>query len=132
MVAGLPSVFDAEGRLLPPVKVQACPHPFTAEHLRVEVPAGLTVAEILDIVQPDPMLRLHAHVWIGPHKIERHLWHRVRPNPGVELAIRVVPQGDGGGQNPPRQFLTVRGVALSIPAPSIAAPARGLLTTQAA
>src|SRR3546814_6804020 len=104
-----PSVIEAEGRLLPPVKVQACPHPFTAEHLRVEVPAGLTVAEILDIVQPDPMLRLHAHVWIGPHKIERHLWHRVRPNPGVELAIRVVPQGDGGGTNPLRIFLMVAG-----------------------
>src|SRR3546814_9747111 len=65
------------------------------------------------------MLRLHAHVWIGPHKIERHLWHRVRPNPGVELAIRVVPQGDGGGKNPLRIFLMVAVMALSIAAPYI-------------
>src|SRR3546814_17283654 len=98
MVAGLPSVIDAEGRLLPPVKVQACPHPFTAEHLRVEVPAGLTVAEILAIVQPDPMLRLHAHVWIGPHKLTRPLWHRLRPNPGADLASRVVPPDRKGGR----------------------------------
>src|SRR3546814_18710578 len=54
MVAGLPSVIDAEGRLLPPVKVQACPHPFTAEHLRVEVPAGVPAAEIPDIVETGP------------------------------------------------------------------------------
>src|SRR3546814_17176963 len=100
MVAGLPSVIDAEGRLLPPVKVQACPHPFTAEHLRVEVPAGLTVAEILDIVPPDPMLRLHATVWLGPPKIERHLLHHGRPTPGADLALPVVAPGTGGGRKP--------------------------------
>src|SRR3546814_13486962 len=75
------------------------------------------------------MLRLHAHVWIGPHKIERHLWHRVRPNPGVALAIRVVPQGDGGGKNPLRLFLLVAVVALSIAAPYIGGTALGLMTT---
>src|SRR3546814_17961583 len=75
------------------------------------------------------MLRVHAHVWIGPNKIERHLWHRVRPNPGVELAIRVVPQGDGGGKNPLRIFLMVAVVALSIAAPYIGGTALGLMTT---
>src|SRR3546814_6114478 len=61
--------------------------------------------------------------------IERHLWHRVRPNPGVELAIRVVPQGDGGGKNPLRIFLMVAVVALSIAAPYIGGTALGLMTT---
>src|SRR3546814_11827752 len=64
---------------------------------------------------------MHAHVWIGPHKIERHLWHRVRPNAGVELAIRVVPQQGGeGGKDPLRIFLMVAVIALSIVAPYLA------------
>ena len=46
------------------------------------VPADLTIAEIIEIIQPDPLLRAHGHVFLGEHLIPRAALARVRPKPG--------------------------------------------------
>lgn len=104
------------------VKVIAALHPLKAERTELTVPAGMTIAEIFDVIQPDPMLRRAAHVYIGPHYIPRERWHVVRPKPGVKIAVRayIPPMGGeegGGGKDTLRVVLmiAVAAAALLIP-----------------
>lgn len=81
----------------PQITVSAAAHPFRAEVTRLELPAGPTLADMLALAQPDPVLRAHAHIFIDGHLIDSRYWHRVRPKPGREITIRVVPAGGDGG-----------------------------------
>lgn len=94
-------------------RLVAAPHPFRADRVDLVVPDGLTIAEMLEIAQGDPILLAHAHVWIHDQYIPRHLWHRVRPKPHALVTVRVVPHGGGGGgsKNPLRTLLTIAVVA---------------------
>ena len=47
------------------IKVSACPSPFEERRVDYLAPAGLTIAEIIELIQPDPLLRSHGHVFIG-------------------------------------------------------------------
>ncbi len=90
------------------VTVSAVPHPFLAERIDAQMPAGLTISEILNRVQPDPALLRHAHVYIDGEYIPRDNWNTVRPKAKSVLSIRVVPQGGGGGsKNPLRTVLSI-------------------------
>lgn len=81
------------------VKITAALHPFRVERADFTVPAGLTVTEIFEVIQPDPLLRRAAHVYVGEYYVPRENWSRVRPKPGSQLTVRaiVAPQGGGGG-----------------------------------
>jgi hypothetical protein len=105
------------------VRLVACPEPFKVGRVFGAVPAGLSLAEMLRIVQPDPALRMHAHIWLGDTLIEPDLWGRVRPKPGTRVTIRCLPSdgGGGGGKNPLRTILTLAVVA----AAAFAGPALG-------
>lgn len=94
--------------------VHAIAHPLQQARCTVTVPAGKTIAEIVEIVQPQKRLRPSAHVYLNDEHIPAHHWHRVRPKPAATLSIRVVPQGGGGGKNPLR---TVLSIAIAIAAP---------------
>ena len=64
--------------------------------IAMELPAGLTVAEIVDQVLPDKSLpREHIRVALvsaaGSAIVLDAAWDRVRPRPGVRVVIRVVP-----------------------------------------
>lgn len=67
----------------------------------IDVPAGLTVAQIIAQVLPaasDDMLD-RARVWLVSNAGEtllsiRGYWDRIRPRPGVRVMIRLVPAGD--------------------------------------
>lgn len=94
---------EVYGEILSPtdtVQVIAFVSPFTAERTIVDLPAGLTVEELLDQATPvgRRTLRRFGHVTLGEDVIPRELWNRVRPKPGTTLIVRsVVPQGGGNG-----------------------------------
>ena len=80
----------------PMPSISARPHPFEQRRVDYAVPAGLTIAEIVEIIQPDPLLRAHGHVFLGEHLIPREYWHRVRPKHGQLISIRLLPSSGNG------------------------------------
>lgn len=107
------------------------PSPLRSETRDLAVRAGLTLAEILDTVLPDPIVREHAYVEINGHPISRDLWPRVRPKEGATINIVVVPAGGGGGL----QLAAAIGLSLAVvatgglAAPLIGGFGAGLLAT---
>ncbi len=94
------------------------------ERMRItlEVPAGLTVAEIVRIALPGAgvgpgQLRVTLVSDMGAAVIPRRLWERVRPNPGVQVVIRAVP---GDDQTVRTVLLVAVSAAALIFAPAIA------------
>lgn len=83
---------------LPTVPVLAAPliDP-AAGRIDLDLPAGLTVGEIVSLALPDATERDLQHLRValvtpnGMAVIERHQWSVVRPKPGVRVVIRVVP-----------------------------------------
>ena len=89
----------------PTVRVSAAPHPFKSAVADFQFPAGGTIAEILELAQPDPILRRHAHIFVDDWLIPPRHWNTVRPKAGRLVSIRVV--AEGGGKSPLRILLTI-------------------------
>ena len=71
---------------------------------RAEIPPGLTVAGILEVVQVDPVLRAHCHVTIGGQVVPVDMYDRVRPKAGASLTVAVMP---ANGQTALRAVLVI-------------------------
>lgn len=103
------------------VQVRAATHPLKVGRVDALVREGKTIAEIFESLQPDPILRRAAHVYIGKHYIPKENWGRVRPRAGSNVTIRafIPPTGGGGGgaKSILRIVLMVAVVALSLAAP---------------
>lgn len=90
------------------MQVIAANHPLRSDIIDLAVQDGMSLAEILEQAQPDPILRAHAHIFIGDVRVPRERWTRVRPKASSIVTIRVVAQGGGGGsKNPLRTILTI-------------------------
>lgn len=81
------------------VPIVAAAHPFRQEVTRLELPEGATLADMLAAAQPDPVLRAHAHIFIDGDLIAPEHYGIVKPKPGHEITIRVVPAGGGDSKS---------------------------------
>lgn len=92
-------------------------HPLKSELSFLEMPEGLSIAEMMEIAQPDPVLLQDASVFVGDALIPRKMWRHVRPRAGAKITARVHTRlmgGGGGGQkNPLRTILTLAITAAS-------------------
>lgn len=86
-------------------RLVAAPHPFKTDTIDVEVPEGLTISQILELAQCDPVLRRYAHVFVGSQYVPRDIWDIARPKAGMMVSVRVVPHGGGGGGKNPLRFI---------------------------
>jgi hypothetical protein len=67
--------------------------------IKIEVPFGLTIAEIIDQVMPErtianEYLRVALVTKEGSQIVPPAVWHRARPHAGVHVVIRVIPGKD--------------------------------------
>ena len=92
------------------INVNIVPHPFAVERVHHCMEAGLSIAAIIAQLQPDAWLRRHAHVYLNGDYIPQPEWERVKPKPGTQLSIRLVPMGGGGGGKSPLR--TVMSIAI--------------------
>lgn len=98
-MTALPVPVILEGEVLTrrdDVRVVAALHPLRESRTELHVPAGSTLAEIVDLVITLPGckarpkdFRLH----LDGHPIEGQLWSKVRPKPGTTVALRPTVQG---------------------------------------
>lgn len=98
-MTALPVPVILEGEVLTrrdDVRVVAALHPLRESRTELHVPAGSTLAEIVDLVITLPGckalpkdFRLH----LDGHPIEAKLWSKVRPKPGTTIALRPTVQG---------------------------------------
>ncbi|MCJ2131453.1 host specificity factor TipJ family phage tail protein [Methylobacterium sp. E-045] len=81
-----------------PVRVLAQPHLLDPTRDRVEftVAPGQTIAQMVAEAMPSGRRLGGAYfrVTLNGHPIADALWHAVKPKPGTQVLIRVVPQGD--------------------------------------
>lgn len=80
------------------VHVLARPSPFRNDVARLIAPPGLSIAELAEQALPDPIARnLAQATLVGPDgsawSVPRERWPVVRPRPGIELRLVVVPRG---------------------------------------
>ncbi len=120
----LPSVSEPlQGDLLgaeATVHVVAATHPLKTERVIRDLPAGLSLAEIMAEVEPDKGLHRYAFVRVDSLPVHAHYWSTTRPPAGARVTIRAVPQGGGGDKNPLKTLLTIAIIAASFAFPIIA------------
>ncbi len=88
------------------INVTLAPHPFAAERITAQMPAGATVADMA--AQMTGGLRdAFLQAWLDGEHIPRENWARTRPKAGTVLTFRAVPMGGGGGKNPLRTILSL-------------------------
>ena len=78
-------------------RVVACPHPFKVERMNFVAIQGNSVQQILESVQPDPVLRTYACILINDSVIPQSEWGNVYPFEKDIVTIRTLPAGGGGG-----------------------------------
>lgn len=100
--------------ILPPghgmVRVATRPDAFYMAGRVCELPAGLTVREMVEAVVPDPAMRAISGVRIAGEEYLPEHWHLIRPKPGtlVEVVAGAGDMGGGeGGKDPLRTVLTI-------------------------
>lgn len=88
------------------INVTLAPHPFAAERISAQIPAGATVADMA--LQVSGGLRHEfLHAFLDGNYIPHENWGRIRPKAGTVLTFRAVPMGGGGSKNPLRTILSL-------------------------
>lgn len=102
------------------VPVKASLNPLGIARADLTVREGMSIAEIFEAVQPDAVLRRHAHIFIGDKYVPRDEWATTVPKAGNNIAVSIrsfiPPQGGGGsgaGKNILRSVLLIAVIAAS-------------------
>lgn len=66
---------------------------FVARCAETDAPEGLTIAEIVDLVQPDALMREYAVAAVNGQVIPRENWARVRPKRHALVGVGYAPRG---------------------------------------
>jgi hypothetical protein len=116
-------------RVNAPVHLVGRLRPFGDRRIDAHLPAGLSVAEILEAQQitATPMLR----VFVGDREVPPERWAHVRPRPGRMVTVAATPLGGGNGKTALRIVATIALIAVSAGAGSALLEA-GYTATQAA
>lgn len=98
------------------LSIRAALHPLKTEIETVEVSAGGSLAQIFELVQPDPLLRRAAHIYIGEYYIPPENWDKIYPKPGAVISVRafVPPHGGGSGKDMLRSVLLIAVAAAAL------------------
>jgi len=100
------------------VPMTAVTHPFKSERRDLNLPAGLTVEQMLEIAEPNKDYLKFAIVFVKGEIIPRGIWAEFRPKPGILIEVRAfpIPSGGGGegGKNPMRTILTIAVIAFAM------------------
>lgn len=111
-----------------PVRVSGRPRPFRDDVVRVDLPAGLSVTELLAAagIEATPYLS----VFVGDRPVAPQAWPHVRPKPGRTVTVAATPLG---GKNGLRLVASIAVLAAAIAAPYALAYAgvAGLTATSA-
>ena len=83
------------------------PHPFSQTPSVVAVKAGRSLQQILDECRAGYELASTLRVEINGHEVPAELWQRVKPKPGTQIALTVMPAGGGSGGKWIRAILMV-------------------------
>jgi hypothetical protein len=98
------------------LRVTVCPHPFKLEHQEYSLAPIISLAQVLQEVQPDALLRRRAHIWVDDQYIPSEQWETTFPPAGAKIDIRVVP-GRGAGRIVGSIFIAIAAIAAAIIAP---------------
>lgn len=96
------------------IRLIACPRPFSVERIDRTMPAGLTIAELLEeTLDPGLAGSTGQYVFVGDRMVPETWYGRVKPRPGQTVTIRIVPGDSGGGgqKDPFRTVLTIAVIA---------------------
>lgn len=116
-------------RFAGPVRLLGRRTPLEPPRVDVELPAGLTLSEMLEAagVPATPLLR----VFVGDVEVPAASWGRVRPKAGRHVLVTAVPTG-GDGKSPLRIVLTIAVIVAAAYAGPFAAGVMGIGTAATA
>jgi hypothetical protein len=127
-------IHDEKTEVLPRPFVESSivfrPHPFATPTHYAVAQDGQNVGEIVSGLELDPVYREYVRVWIDDIEVPVTHWDRVRPRPGRNVYVSVVPRGGGGGGK--NLFRTIAFIAVAIAAVAIAGPLAGAMFTEGA
>ena len=104
------------------VQAAVIARPFSASPQVLQLPAGLSLGEMVELTIAEPWARLHAWVAVNGETVPPFMWARVRPKPGTAVAIRVLPAGGGGRGGGGKNILSLV-VSIAVVAASLTLPA---------
>ncbi len=106
------------------LRVTACPHPFKLANQDFSFAPSISVAQVLREIQPDPLLRRRAHIWVNDAYVTPEKWESTYPAAGSEIDIRVVPSG-GEGRLIGTIFIAIAAIAAAVLIPGLGVFAAG-------
>ena len=98
----------------PTMGVMVAERPLQLLTRTVHVPQGITIDELVEFIQPNPIFWSMARVIVNGEIISPWIWDEWIIRPGEDIIVKFVPQG--GGKSPLRIILTI---AIIVAAPFV-------------